>query len=73
MQDEIDDMPTEYEFDYSKAKPNRFAERYRATQRAVVLDDDVADSFPDAESVNDALRSLIRVARKSITDTHPIK
>ena len=59
-----DDLLPEYRFDYSKSKPNRFAERYHRTQRTVVLDADVAEGFPDAESVNEALRSLLRNAEK---------
>lgn len=57
-------MPEEYNFDYSKAKPNRFAEKYHRNQRTVVLDEDIADGFPSAESVNEALRSLLRVTKQ---------
>ncbi len=60
-------MPSEYKLDYSKAKPNRFAEKYQQTQRTVVLDSDVAENFPSAESVNEALRFLVRVARENKT------
>jgi hypothetical protein len=54
-----DDMLPEYEFDYSKAKPNRFAARLKSGVRAVVLDPDVARVFPTTESVNAVLRALI--------------
>lgn len=59
-----DDMLPEYDLDPAKAKPNRFAEKYNQTQRTVVLDDDVAAGFPDAESVNEALRSLLHATEK---------
>jgi len=62
-----EEMPSEYKLDYSKAKPNRFAEKYQQTQRTVVLDSDVAENFPSAESVNEALRFLVRVARENKT------
>ncbi len=65
MPDKKEEMSSEYNLDYSKAKPNRFAEKYQQTQRAVVLDSDVADNFPSAESVNEALRFLIRVTREN--------
>jgi len=52
-------MLPEYQFDYTKAKPNRFAERLKAGVRAVVLDPDVARVFPTTESVNAVLRALI--------------
>lgn len=54
-----DDLLPEYDFDYTKAKPNRFAASQRA--RTVVLDEDVAEVFTTAESVNRALRALLEV------------
>ena len=48
-----DKLLPEYEFDYSKAKPNRFAERRaEANLKVVVLDVDVAQVFstPEASS-----------------------
>ncbi len=62
--DEKDELLPEYEFDYSKSKPNRFAEKYNQTQRTIILDSDIADEFPSSESVNAALRFLVRVTRK---------
>jgi len=52
-------MPPEYRFDYSKAKPNRFATATRKRRVAVVLDEDVAEVFATTESVNKALRAFI--------------
>ena len=63
--DENDDLLPEYDLDYSKSKPNRFAQKYQQTQRTVVLDADVAENFPSAESVNEALRFLVRVTREN--------
>jgi hypothetical protein len=54
-----DDLLPEYRFDYHKARPNRFATRFKSGSRAVVLDPDVATVFPTAESVNAVLRALI--------------
>ena len=53
------DMLPEYRFDYSKAKPNRFAGQVKPGCRAVVLDPDVAEVFATPESVNAVLRALI--------------
>ena len=61
---ELENMPEEYDLDYSKAEPNRFAEKYHQMQRTVVLDEDVAESFPSAEAVNEALRSLLDSTEK---------
>ncbi len=55
---ESDDLQSHYDFDYSKAKPNRFAARINQESVIVVLDPDVADVFPTSESVNEALRVL---------------
>jgi hypothetical protein len=52
-----DDMLPEYNFDYRKAKPNRFA--LNDDQRVIILDPDVAEYFKDSESVNRILRALI--------------
>ena len=61
--DENDELLPEYEFDYSKSKPNRFAEKYNQTQRTIVLDSDVADDFPSSESVSAALRFSVRITK----------
>jgi hypothetical protein len=63
--DENDELLPEYDLDYTKSKPNRFAAKYEKMQRTVVLDDDVAENFPSAEAVNEALRFLVRVAREN--------
>ena len=54
-----DELRPQYTFDYSKARPNRFAMRMTAEMRAVVLDPDVAKAFTTPESVNAVLRALI--------------
>jgi len=53
------DMLQEYRFDYTKARPNRFAAQIKHGSRAVVLDPDVAAVFSTPESVNAVLRALI--------------
>jgi hypothetical protein len=53
------EMVPEYRFDYSKARPNRFAARLKRGNRIVVLDPDVATVFSTPESVNAVLRALI--------------
>jgi len=46
------------EYDFSNATPNPYAARFKAGATVVVLDPDVAESFPDARAVNAALRTL---------------
>jgi hypothetical protein len=52
-------LQPEYRFDYTKAKPNRFAKRVGQGSVAVLLDPDVAQVFKDAASVNTVLRALL--------------
>ena len=58
-QDRSDGLKSEYRFDYTKAKPNRFASKVRGGSLAVLLDPDVARVFQSAESVNTVLRALL--------------
>ncbi len=52
------------EYDFSRARPNKYASRYRAGSAVVVLDPDVAVAFPSAGEVNDALRALAEIIRR---------
>jgi len=54
-----DELRAHYKFDYSKAKPNRFASRLGEEAIVVVLDPDVAAVFTTSEEANQALRVLI--------------
>ena len=65
------DMKPEYRFDYSKARPNRFAAAYKEGTSIVNLESDVADVFPDSDSVNQALRFLIRVTKENRSELPP--
>jgi hypothetical protein len=55
-----DELREEYQFDYRQAKPNRFAAAVKKGGRLVVLDPEVAAAFQGSDSVNAALRSLLR-------------
>ncbi len=58
-------MRAEYRFDYSKSRPNRFANRVPQSTVAVILEPDVATVFESAESVNRFLRSAIKAMPES--------
>ncbi len=62
--EDSDELLPEYNFDYSKAKPNRFADRFAGERRVVVLDPDVAEVFTTTEAVNQVLRALIQTMPK---------
>ncbi len=53
------EMRPEYEFDYTRARPNRFASQLQNKVVAVVLEPDVAHVFDSSEAVNRLLRSVI--------------
>ena len=54
------------EYDFSKGVRGKYAQRYAAGSNIVVLSPDLAEVFPDSESVDEALRALVKVARKSV-------
>lgn len=62
-------MRSEYRFDYTKAKPNRFAEHISKDSIAIILDPDVAEVFDSSTTVNNVLRTLISAAKKSARRT----
>jgi hypothetical protein len=52
------------QYDFSKGVRGKYAKQYSEGSNIVVLSPDVAEIFPDSESVNEALRMLIKIARK---------
>ena len=61
-----DDLRSEYTFDYSKAVRGKYYRRLiKEGANVVILEPDVAKAFHDSKAVNDALRSLLQVARSS--------
>ncbi|MFI3216087.1 MAG: hypothetical protein QX192_04725 [Methylococcales bacterium] len=63
---ETEDLLPEYHFDYSKAKPNRFAKQVVN----VTLDEDVAKVFTTADAVNRALRAILTALPKQQVPAH---
>ena len=60
-------IPMRDEYDLSEltgAVRGKHAESYCAGTNLVLLQPDVAEAFPDAESVNEALRALLKVAAR---------
>ena len=52
----VDDILPEY--DFSRARPNKYAARYAKGSIVITLDPDVAAVFPGARQANEALRAL---------------
>ena len=61
-----DDLRPEYDFDFSTAERGRYAKRLKAEgSNLVLVEPDLAMSFPDSASVNAALRSVVEFAKLS--------
>jgi hypothetical protein len=61
-----DEMRAEYvREDLGEGIRGKYYERYHKGTNLILLDPDVAAAFPTSESVNQALRSLIELARRS--------
>ena len=61
---EVDSDDILPEYDFSKARRNPYAARFREGTTLVLLDPDVAKDFPDAASVNETLRALSAIIRR---------
>jgi hypothetical protein len=57
------------EYDFSKGVRGKYAQRYAAGSNVVVLSPDLAEIFPDSQSVNQALHTLVAIAHKSTKKT----
>ena len=53
------------EYDFSEGVRGKYAQRYYADKNLIRLDDDVAEMFPDAKSVNEALRALGKIISRA--------
>ncbi len=65
MNQNKDEMLDEY--DFSKGVRGKYAKRCAEGTNIVVLSPDVAEFFPDSQSVNQALRLLIDIAKRKHT------
>ncbi len=61
MSKESEDTGMREEYDFSQSVRGKYAQSYHQGSNVVVLAPDVAARFPNAESVNQALRSLVNV------------
>lgn len=52
------------EYDFSRGVRGKYAKRYAEGTNVIVLDPDVAEYFPDHDSVNESLRSLVRIIKR---------
>jgi len=52
------------EYDFSQGTQGKYAKKYSEGTNIVVIDPDVAEFFPDHDSVNKALRSLSEIIKE---------
>ena len=58
------------DYDFSQGVRGKYVERFARGSNVVVLSPDIAEVFPDSESVNNALRMLVEIAGKSTGKVH---
>ena len=77
MLDEMsDELRDEYDFDYSKAKPNRFATSHGSLKsggRVFYLEPEVASRFTSSEEVNRLLKALLEAMPQATIPVEPNK
>jgi hypothetical protein len=61
-----DELRGEYDLSEMEGVRGKYRERYRAGTNPVLLSPDVAKHFPDEQTVNAALRTLIRTAKRPL-------
>jgi len=52
------------EYDFSKGIRGKYAKRYAEGTNVIVINPDVVQYFPDHDSVNEALRSLLPIVKR---------
>ena len=52
------------EYDFSRGVRGKYAEKYAKGANVVVIEPDVAKYFPDHDSVNESLRSLVDIIKR---------
>jgi hypothetical protein len=61
----VDELRPEYKrSDFPALVRGKYVERLQRNTNVVVLDPEVAEVFPNAAAVNDALRSLAQIAKR---------
>lgn len=55
------------EYDFSGGVRGKYAKRYAEGSNVVVIEPDVAEYFPDHDSVNQALRGIMAIIKKRLS------
>ena len=66
-----DELLPEYDFfQLNGGVRGKYAQRYQEGTNLVLLAPDVVEAFPNEESVNEALRLLIKIAKAQVGHSH---
>ena len=71
QQSNNDDPEMLDEYDFSGGVRGKYAGRFVQGANVIVLEPDVAEVFPDSESVNAALRALAGIIQQQTERAHP--
>jgi hypothetical protein len=52
-------------YDFSKGVRGKYAKRFSLGTNLVAIDPDILKAFPNSNSVNEALRSLLKIAKRA--------
>jgi hypothetical protein len=66
---ELDPLAPRPSLDFSKGVRGKHFKRMQQGTNIVLIAPDLLDTFPDSESVNEALRSLKKIATRSVKPT----
>ena len=66
---ELDPLAPRPGLDFSRGVRGKFYDRARKGTNVVLIAPDLLDTFPDSESVNEALRGLKKIAARSVRPT----
>lgn len=69
QQNDVPDDEILPEYSLKGGVRGKYADRYARDATVVLLDPDVAEVFPDAESVNRALRALAQIIKEQAEKT----
>jgi hypothetical protein len=58
------------EYDFSGGVRGKYARRYEQGTKVVVIDPDVAEFFPNHDSINEALRGLAAIIKRQSEAEH---
>jgi len=63
---QLDPLAPRPNLDFSKGVRGKYYDRMQAGTNIVLIAPDLLDTFPDSESVNEALRRLKKIATRSV-------